>query len=120
MGAGLLMWRSLSWLIGWIFWWQLVASLALVLQTLIHRGLTVIMSACNISFVDLLLVLADVFCGMHLMREFMQRLWLLIFATLCSRTMLMLWHAFVFLGLRPVGFSPPFSFLLGGFHCLFL
>jgi hypothetical protein len=28
----------------------------------------------------------------------------------------MLGHASLFLGLRPVGFFPPFSFLLGGFH----
>jgi hypothetical protein len=34
----------------------------------------------------------------------------------------MLWHAFLFLGLlMPVGFPPPFSFiLLGGFHLFFL
>jgi hypothetical protein len=70
MGAGLRLWR-LSWMIGCIFWWQLVASLALVMQTLIHRGMT-LMSACNISFVDLLLFLAAVFCGMHLMREFIK------------------------------------------------
>jgi hypothetical protein len=43
-------------------------------------------------------------------------LWVLIFAKLCKRAVLMLWHAFLFLGLRPMGFSPPFSFLLGGYH----
>jgi hypothetical protein len=48
-------------------------------------------------------------------------LWLPIFATLYRRAVLMLWHAFLFLRLRPVGIFPPFSFLLGGsFHCLFL
>jgi hypothetical protein len=46
-------------------------------------------------------------------------LWVLIFAMLCKRAMLMLWHAFLFLGLRHVGFFPPFSFLLGGFHFFF-
>jgi hypothetical protein len=46
--------------------------------------------------------------------------WVLIFAKLSMRAVLMLWHAFLFLGLRPVGFLPPFSFLLGGFHLFFL
>jgi hypothetical protein len=37
------------------------------------------------------------------------------------RATLMLWHAFMFLGLGYVGqFFPPFSFLLRGFRCLFL
>jgi hypothetical protein len=38
-------------------------------------------------------------------------LWASIFATLCMRAMLMLWHAFMLLGLRPVGFSsfPPYA-----------
>jgi hypothetical protein len=43
-------------------------------------------------------------------------LWLPIFATLCMRTMLMLWHAFMFLGLRL--FLLFFS-LFGGLHCFF-
>jgi hypothetical protein len=30
--------------------------------------------------------------------------WVRIFAALCRRAVLMLWHAFLFLGLRPEGF----------------
>jgi hypothetical protein len=41
-----------------------------------------------------------------------------IFATLCGRAVLVLWHAFLFLGLR---LFPLFFFvLLGGLHCFFL
>jgi hypothetical protein len=33
----------------------------------------------------------------------------------------MLWHAPMFLGLRPTGLFPPFSlYLIGGFDCFFL
>jgi hypothetical protein len=42
--------------------------------------------------------------------------WALISATLFRRAVLVLWHAFLFLGLR---FS-SFFFLLGGLHCFFL
>jgi hypothetical protein len=42
-------------------------------------------------------------------------LWVPISATLCMRAMLMLWHAFMFLGLR---FPPLFFFLLGGLRCV--
>jgi hypothetical protein len=44
-------------------------------------------------------------------------LWLPIFATLCMRALLMLWHAFMLLGFR---FFPLFFFLLGGLRCFFL
>jgi hypothetical protein len=47
-------------------------------------------------------------------------LWVSIFAALSKRTVAMLWHVSLFLGLRPVGFFPPCSFLLGGFLSLFL
>jgi hypothetical protein len=47
-------------------------------------------------------------------------LWILIFATPCNRVLLIRWHFYLFLGLRDVGFSPPFSFLLGGFHFFFM
>jgi hypothetical protein len=56
-------------------------------------------------------------------REFLQCLllfmvlWVPISATLCKRAMLMLWHAFMLLGLR---FLPLFFFLLGGLCCFFL
>jgi hypothetical protein len=56
-------------------------------------------------------------------REFMQRLSATLHGTLGSylhdarRAVLVLWHAFVFLGLR---FFPLFFFLLGGLHCFFL
>jgi hypothetical protein len=39
-------------------------------------------------------------------------LWVPIFVTLCMRAMMMLWNAFMFLGLRHVGVSPLSSFLL--------
>jgi hypothetical protein len=45
-------------------------------------------------------------------------LWVPISATLCRRAVLMLRHAFLFLG--PVGFFPPFLFLLGGLTYFFL
>jgi hypothetical protein len=38
-------------------------------------------------------------------------------AMLCRRGVLMLWHAFMFLGLR---FFPLFFFLLGGLYCFFV
>jgi hypothetical protein len=41
-------------------------------------------------------------------------LWVPISATLFRRAVPMLWHAFLFLGLR---FFPDFFFLLGGLHC---
>jgi hypothetical protein len=44
-------------------------------------------------------------------------LWVPISATLFMRLVLMLWHAFLFLGLR---FFPLFFFLLGCLHCFFL
>jgi hypothetical protein len=45
--------------------------------------------------------------------------WVPISTTLCRRAVLMLWHAFLFLGLRPVGFLPR-SFFAGWFSLLFL
>jgi hypothetical protein len=45
-------------------------------------------------------------------------LWVLISAMLCKRAVLMLWHAFLFLGL--IRFFPLFFFLLGGLCCFFL
>jgi hypothetical protein len=48
-------------------------------------------------------------------------LWVPIFATLCMRAIvLMLWHAFLFLGLRLVGVFLLSLILLVGFHYLFL
>jgi hypothetical protein len=44
-------------------------------------------------------------------------LWVPISTTLFRRAVLMLWHAFLFLGLR---FYPLFFFLLGGLHWFFL
>jgi hypothetical protein len=64
------------------------------------------MSTYNISFVDLLMFLFDVFwgmCGENSCKVFLLLfivLWVFIFATPCKRTMLMLWHALMFLGLR--------------------
>jgi hypothetical protein len=112
MGAGWCLWR-LSWFIAWVFWWEFVASLAWVLRILAHCVVT-IMSACTTSFVDLLMLPFDVFrgiCGENLGNVFLlffMVLWVPNFATLWRKTMLMLWHAFLLLGLRPVGFSPFF------------
>jgi uncharacterized membrane protein len=57
-------------------------------------------------------------------REFMQRISAAlhgslgsVYAMLGRRAVLMLWHAFLFLGLRSF---PLFFFLLGGLHCFFL
>jgi hypothetical protein len=47
-------------------------------------------------------------------------LWVPIFAMPCMRAVPMLWHAFLFLGLRHVWFFPPFSFVVGGFDLFFL
>jgi hypothetical protein len=48
-------------------------------------------------------------------------LWVLVLAMLCRRAVLMLWHAFLFLGLRPVGIFPLCcSFLLFCFHMFFV
>jgi len=73
------------------------------------------MSVCNILFVDLLLFRFGVFWGMCdenscnvFLLLFMAR-WVLISATLFRRAVLVLWHAFLFLGLR--SFLPFFLFL---------
>jgi hypothetical protein len=55
-------------------------------------------------------------CGENSCNVFQLRfmlLWVPIFATLCRRAVLILWHAFLVLGLRRF---PPFFFLLGGLH----
>jgi hypothetical protein len=98
----------------------------IVAYTLVHCVLTV-MSAFIISFVDLFIFPFDAFGemrGKKLCNFFLvlfMVLWVPIFATLSRRALQMLWHdAFMYLGLRHVAFSPPYSFLLGGFHCLFL
>jgi hypothetical protein len=61
LGGG---WRllRLSWLIDISFWWQFVASVAWVSQTLVYCVVKV-MSACNISFVDLLMFPFDFWGG---------------------------------------------------------
>jgi hypothetical protein len=70
---------------------------------------------CNVSFVALLLFLFGVFGGMcgenscNVSPLLFMVLWVLISATLWRRAVLMLWHAFLFLGLR---FFPPFSLYL--------
>jgi hypothetical protein len=85
-----------------------------------------IMSVCNIFFVELLMFLFGVFggvCGDSPCTVFMllfMVLWVPISATLCRREVrevLMLWHAFMFLGLS---FFPLFLFLLGGLRFFFL
>jgi hypothetical protein len=79
------------------------------------------MSVCNISFVELFLF--DAFWGVcdenscNVFLLLFMVLWVLVSATLCKRAVLMLWHAFMFLGLR---FFPLFSVLLGGLHWFFL
>jgi hypothetical protein len=82
-------------------------------RTLVHCVVTC-MSACNISFVDILLFPFDGFWGMcvenpcNVFLPLLMVLWDLIFAMLCKRAVLMLWHAFLSLELRPVGFLFPF------------
>jgi hypothetical protein len=79
--------------------------------------------SCNISFVELLMFLFGVFGGMcvdnscNVFMILFMVLWVPIFATPCRRAVLMLWHAFLFPGLR---FFPLFFFLLGGLHYFFL
>jgi hypothetical protein len=96
-----------------------VASMAWVLLTLVLCVLTV-MFVCNISFVELLHVrrfwgdVREKTCIVFWLLFMV--LWVPISATLCKRAVLMLWHAFMFLGLRL--FFPPF-FFLGGLRCLF-
>jgi hypothetical protein len=76
------------------------------------------MSACNILFVDLIMFPFDVFGGMcgenscNVFLPFFMVPWVPIFATLCKRALLMLWHAFLFIELTHVGFFPsllPFA-----------
>jgi hypothetical protein len=62
----------------------------------------------------------DVFWGMcdvnsrNVFLLLIMALWVPISATLFRRAVLMMWHAFLFLGLR---FFPLFFFLLGGLNC---
>jgi hypothetical protein len=120
-GADWRLWRP-SLLITWLFWWQFVASLAWVLLTLVLCALTA-MSVCSISFVELLLFLSGFLggmCGESSCNVFLLLFtvpWVPISVTLFRRVVLVLWHAFLFLGLR---FFPVFFFLLGGLHCFFL
>jgi hypothetical protein len=64
------------------------------------------MSVCNILFVDLLLFRFGVFWGMcdvnscNVFVLLFMVLWVLISATLFKRAVLVLWHAYLFLGLR--------------------
>jgi hypothetical protein len=82
-----------------------------------NRSLPSVMSVCIISFVELLLFLFGVFwgvCGESSCNIFMllfMVLWVPASTMLCKRAVLMLWHAFLFLGLR---FFPLFFSLLGG------
>jgi hypothetical protein len=121
MGAGWRRWR-LSWLIAWLFWWLFDASLAWVPLTVAPCAMTV-MSVCIILFVDQLQFRFGVFWGMcdvnscNVFVLLFVALEVPISATLFRRAVLMLWHAYLFLGLR---FIPLFFFLLGGFHCFFL
>jgi hypothetical protein len=98
-----------------LFRWQFVASsMAWVLLTLVLCDMSVcIISLHRSTYVPFRRLSGDV------RREFLQRLyaalfmvlWVHIFAMLCMRAVLMLWHAFLFLGLR---FPPLFFFLLYG------
>jgi hypothetical protein len=91
--------------------------LPLVMLTLVLCALA-IMSVSSMSFVELLFLLFGVtwrMCGENSCNVFVvllfMVLWVPISATLWRRAMLMLWHAFMFLGLRSF---PLFFFLLGG------
>jgi uncharacterized membrane protein len=81
------------------------------------------MTACNVSFVDLLFFPFDGFWGMcddiscNVFLLFFILLEALIFAMTRRKAVMMMWYAFLFLGLRHVGrFLSFFPFLLGGFH----
>jgi hypothetical protein len=71
-----------------------------------HFCAMAIMSVCSISFVELLMFLFGVFggmCGENSCNVFLQLFMVIlvpISLTLCKRAVLMLWHAFLFLGLR--------------------
>jgi hypothetical protein len=82
------------------------------------------MSVCKLSFVELLMFLFGVLfggvCGENSFNVFMALfmvLWAPIFATLCKRAVLMLWHSFLYLGLI---FFPPFFFFAWWSPLLFL
>jgi hypothetical protein len=99
-----------------------IASLAWVLPTLVICALAT-MSVCNISFVELLMFLFGVFSGMcdesscNVFLQLFMVLWDPISTmVLCKRAVLMLWHAFLFLGLR---FFPALFFFLPGGRCCF-
>jgi hypothetical protein len=85
----------------------------------LHSDMSIRMQHFDISCVDILLFPFDVLGGMmcgenscNVFLLFFMTLWVLIFATLCRRAMLMLWHAFLFLRLRPPGFVFCSSLLL--------
>jgi hypothetical protein len=83
------------------------------------------MSVCNILFVDLLLFRFGVSWGMcdvnscNVFLLIFMALWVLISATLFRRSVLVLWHAFLFLGLR-IFSPPPFFFFAWWPPLLFL
>jgi hypothetical protein len=87
---------------------------AWVLLTLVLCAL-IVTSVCNISFVEVLLFLFGVFWGMcdesscNVFLLLFMVLWVPISVMLCRGAVLMLWHAFLFLGLR---FFLFFSFCL--------
>jgi hypothetical protein len=101
--------KGWTWKRFYIAAFKFVASLAWVL-TLVLCAVAV-MSVCNILFVELLLFLFDVvggMCGESSWSVFLllfMVLWVPISAMPCRRAVLMLWHAFLLLGLR---FFPPF------------
>jgi hypothetical protein len=83
--------------------------------------------ACNISFVDRLPFPFDGFWGMrgdnssNVFLLLFMLLWVPIFVMLSKRAVPMLWRVSLFLGLRPVAFSPLFLFILiGGLYFLLL
>jgi hypothetical protein len=82
------------------------------------------LSVCSILFVELLMFLFGVFWGMcgesscNVFLMLFTVLWVPISATLCKTAVLMLWHAFMFLGLRLFPFY--IFFLLGGSCCFFV
>jgi hypothetical protein len=95
-----------------------------VLRTPVHCVL-IAMCACKILIVDILISAFDGVWGMcgeisyNVLIPLFMVLWVPIFVMLCHRAMPMLWHAYMFLGLRHMGYVSPFSFLIGGFHFFF-
>jgi hypothetical protein len=86
----------------------------------------IVMSTCNISFVDLLMFSVPFrwfLLGDDVRREIVHRLSTSLHGTLGSylrHVTYLVWHAFMFLVLKPVGFPPSFFLFAWWYRLLFL